>query len=517
MEASGAPDRKVCLRVTTLSKTFVGTRALDGVSLTIDAGEVHALLGANGSGKSTLIKILSGYHDADAGSGVEVGGENLDLASPDASYKAGIRVVHQDLGLVPSRSVSDNLALNSGYPTRWGTIRAKEARRQAERDLSKLGLDLDPAALVETLSPALRTGVAVARALREDQKHEAHLLVLDEPSATMPLDEVEQLLAIVRSVAAQGLGVLYVTHRLDEVFEIANRVTVLRDGHLVTTMPASDLDPHSLTTLLVGADQPDAGTAAGTSPDPLGAPVMEIEGLRTDVIDGLDLTCRAGEILGIAGTTGSGREEVLGAIFGVVGRSGGRVVGAGAELPSLAPERSIRAGISYLAADRRRQGGFMDLTARENLMISDVGRHWRGLWMRKGAEAKEADEWFAQLGVSPSGGRERKLATFSGGNQQKVMFARGLRTSPKALLLDEPTQGVDVGAKVEIHREIREAAAAGMAVMVSSTDLDELAEVCTRVVVLRHGRLVSRLDGESLTAGAIARACLLNQGVMSHV
>src|SRR4051812_12372178 len=318
------------LEVESVSKTFTRTKALAGVSMTIEPGEVHALLGQNGSGKSTLIKILSGYHQPDPGGGVRIEGQDLPFQSPVGAYRLGCRFVQQDLGLVSTLSVIDNMALGSGFPTTFGTIQGRASEEQARKDLAKIGLDIDPRALVTTLSASERTGVAIARALREDPDYPARLLVLDEPTATLPVDEVDHLLDRVSALSATGVGVLYVTHHLGEVFRVAHKVSVFRDGKVVGAGPGGGFDHAGDVQLLAGEEllaeetesrRQKAARAAARKHET----VFEVEDLHAGALAGVSFKAERGEIVGIAGLAGSGRDSVLGASYGALPRSAGRV------------------------------------------------------------------------------------------------------------------------------------------------------------------------------------------------
>jgi ribose transport system ATP-binding protein len=497
------------LEVAGLSKRFSGVTVLRNVDLEIAPGEVHALLGGNGSGKSTLIKILSGYHRPEPGSRVLISGQELHFGSPQSSYRLGCRVVHQDGGLVDELSVTDNLSLTAGYPCRWGTIRESAARQSAAQALRRLGLDLDPRTPVGDLSAASRTEVALVRALREDAQAPVRLLVLDEPTATLPVKEVRQLLDTVRRVAAQGVAVLYVSHRLSEAFDVADTVTVLRDGRKVTTEPISGLSRDQIVTLItgLGAEEVRARPPAA-APEQAAEQVLSVGGLRAGPVRDLSFTVGAGEIVGLAGITGSGCEIVLGSVFGVTARRGGTVTAGGRRLPPLRPDLAIQAGVAHLPADRKALSGLMELTATENLTLVDLAPFWRGGWLWRGRETAETKEWVNRLGVRPRAGAMRPLSTFSGGNQQKILFAKWLRCSPGLLLLDEPTQGVDVAAKGEIHRLVQAAADQGTGIAVSSTDFDELAAICHRVLVLHEGHLVAELQEADISPANITRYAL---------
>jgi ribose transport system ATP-binding protein len=498
------------LEVENVSKTFSRTRALAGVSMTIEPGQVHALLGQNGSGKSTLIKILSGYHAPDPGGGIRVQGTDLPAQSPVQSYRLGCRFVQQDLGLVPTLSVLDNMALGSGFPTSFGTIRRSATYRQAANDLARLNLDIDPKALVATLSASERTGVAIARALRDDPEYPACLLVLDEPTATLPVDEVDNLLDRVSAMAATGVGVLYVTHHLGEVFRVAHEVSVFRDGVVVGAGPVKQFDHGAIVQLLAGeellaeeteARRQKAARAAGRAKET----VFEVEDLRAGALSGASFSVERGEIVGIAGLAGSGRDSVLGASFGALARTGGQVKLGGEPLPADRPDVAIGRGVAYLAPDRKIGGGVMTMSARENLTLPRLRPFWKGLRLRRREETATTKGWFDRLSVRPAHAINEPLSTFSGGNQQKVLFGKWLSQKPSVFLLDEPTQGVDVGAKADLHRELVTIATEGAAVVVSSSDLEELADLCDRVLVIVDGKISSTLEGSELTEGAITR------------
>jgi ribose transport system ATP-binding protein len=497
------------LTVRQVSKTFQGQRALDRVDLEIRPGEVHALLGENGSGKSTLIKILSGFHRPDVGGMVEIGGQPLPHGSSDESARLGCRFVHQDLGLVETESVLDNLALGVGYPSRFGTIRRKAARKRAVEELDRVGLRVDLATPVANLTPSERTGVAIARALRAGASEPIKLLVFDEPTATMPADEVARLLDIIKATAALGVGVLYVTHRLDEVFGLAHHVTVLRDGRVFARRSTFDLTHADLVRLLVGTELEEVRRDSSEVAKHHGTEVrLTVKGMRAGKLRGVTGSARKGDVIGFAGLTGSGREALLSAIFGGTPRSAGEVLVDGHKLPPMRPDLAVRLGVAYLPPDRSGEGAAMRLTARENLTLVDLRPLWSWPLLRGRKERAEAKSWFEELGVRPAGAIEQPLESFSGGNQQKILFAKWLRAKPKVLLLDEPTQGVDLATRAELHRRILDSAAEGMTVLVSSADLDELAALCHRVLVLRDGKFVADLSGDEVLVEDITRAAL---------
>ena len=499
MNVTGQP---ASLRAGALSKSFGGTPALSGVDITIDTGEVRALIGENGSGKSTLIKILSGYHRPDAGQ-VYIAGKPMHLGSSESSHRLGCRVVHQDLGLVDDCSVLDNLALGNGFPTRWATIRSKTARQTAERSLAQVGLDLDVHRMVGDLAASQKTGVALARALRSDPHVPVHLLVLDEPTATLPHDQVDHLLAMVREVAAQGVGVLYVSHRLDEIRAIADTVTVLRDGKRVASDRASLLPHDRLVQLLTNGKLDTLAAPSRSRPEHTDKTVLQVTGLAAGPLRQLSFDAPAGSVIGIAGLTGSGRESALISIFGGITRRRGSVMVNGQELRPGRPDLSIAAGVAYVPPDRKNQGAVMSLSAQSNLTLPNLRPFWNRLWLRKRTERAEAQRWFGTLAIRPAGKAGASFSSFSGGNQQKILLAKWLRCGPSVLLLDEPTQGVDIASKAELHRQIVDVARRGASVVISSADLDELVALSTSVLVVRDGLLAARLDGPQVTVSNI--------------
>ena len=512
---SNQPSALVAANV---SKSFGGTQALVDFSLTIAAGEVRALVGGNGSGKSTFIKILSGYHRPDPGAEIAVGGTGLSLGDPVSSRRSGARFVHQDLGLVDDASVLDNLAIANGYPTRAGTVRGRAARAAATKTLDRIGLAIDPRIKVERLSAAEKTGVALARTLAGLNDGEVKLLVLDEPTATLPATEVRQVLRMVHAVADHGVGVLYVTHRLDEIFELGASITVLRNGHHVLDGSSDDMTRHDLVRHLAGSELDDARDEADHTAKIRSDSAIEVSHLCSAQIDDVSFEVARGEVVGISGVTGSGRETVAGLIFGRERSTGGEVRAGGQPIRTGQPRDSIRNGLAFLPADRKVESGLMDLTARENLTISSLREFWRPPLFRRRRERAETSAWFDRLGIQPAGGEEVLFSKLSGGNQQKVLVAKWLRLRPGVLLLDEPTQGVDVGAKAEIHHQLLAAASAdGVAVVVTSSDIDELVAICHRVLILRHGRVAAELAGEQITVAAVTEQTLVSDGSGQHI
>ena len=505
LSPSSSSSQTPVLSIRGLSKTFPGQVALDDVDLVIDAGSVHALVGQNGSGKSTLIKILAGYHQPDPGAVTFADGGRLAIGDGKEAANHGIRFVHQDLGLVDSLSTVENLHLGLGYQTRrafridWRTTNA--AAREA---LSQLGFaDFDVRLPVGRLQPAQKTAVAIARAL-QGWEQSTRLLVLDEPTASLPGADVERLFEAVRRLAENGVAVLYVSHHLDEVFAIADAVTVLRDGKRVCTEPIAALDHEQLIERIIGhkLDAPMAATSIRSAGD-----VLHVHGLAGATARDVNLTVGHGEIVGLAGITGSGRDSVIGLLTGQVPRDAGEVLVDDTPLENYAPKQAIRSGVAFVPADRATQGAVASMSVRANVTLSGLRRHARWGRLRHRAERDEAVQWIGRLSIKTAGDLA-PMGSLSGGNQQKVLFGKGLRLAPKVFALDEPTRGIDVGAKEEIHQLVERAAASGSAVLVASTDTEELVRLCHRVLILRDGAVAESLAGAELSVERIEHAQL---------
>jgi ribose transport system ATP-binding protein len=500
-----SPSPALLLR--NVSKRFGPQVALADVDLEVRPGEIHALVGQNGSGKSTLVKIVAGYHEPDEGSYAEIAGEPFRLGSAVAAREAGIRFVHQDLGLIERLSVSDNFRLDrSSNRGRLRPIRRRAERADAQAALAALGYDLAPTALVASLAESERTAVAIARAL--DQFDSGPMLVLDEPTATLPGPEAARLFTALRRVAAGGTAILFISHHLDEVLGLADYVTVLRDGRRVATTHVGELSHDSLVELLLGRELHHAGPTHDRVTERTGSrPKLEVRGLFGASLAALDIDARAGDVVGVAGLTGSGREEVAGLLSGRLPR-GGDVLVAGRAVAPGDPDAAVRAGICSVPSDRLAQALLPRASVRENVTLADLAPFWRGWRLRGKLERRTAREWVTKLDVRPPE-PERSVLELSGGNQQKVVLARWLRVAPAVIVLDEPTQGVDVGSKADIHRLVDDAAVAGAVVVVCSTDADELARLCAHVIVLRRGRAGVSLHGDDVQTERIEQEQLL--------
>ena len=454
------------LVVRDLTKSFPGQVALDDFDIDIHAGRTHALVGQNGSGKSTFIKILAGFHQPDPGSNATLADKTLHLGDGDEAEAAGVRFVHQDLGLVDTLNAVENISMGAGYTTGFlGRIDWKADRRRAAEGLAALGFgDVNIDIPVGALAPSEKTAIALTRALN-DWEENAHLLVLDEPTASLPGADVERLFQAIRLLKERGVAILYVSHHLDEVFEIADDVSVLRDGKRVTTSPTADLDHNRLIELMIGhkLERVEHRSAAQQNE----TPALSVQSICGGTITNLDLTVRPGEVVGVAGITGSGREMVAPFITGQTPSDAGNVTVCGTPLPNYDPHAAIAAGLAFVPADRASQGIIPLESVSNNLTLADVERNWRGGWLRHAEERAETGVWIDRLQIKTAG-TEIPIGALSGGNQQKVLFGRSLRLVPRVLVLDEPTSGIDVKAKEQILQLIDEAASSGAAVLVLS-------------------------------------------------
>jgi ribose transport system ATP-binding protein len=486
-----------------VTKTFPGTLALDDVSLAVARGEVLALLGHNGSGKSTLIKVLAGFHQPDAGS-AEVDGKPLDLGATEGATELGLRFVHQELGLILEQNAVDNVGLTIGYSrSRTGQIDQGEQVRRTTEMLQWFGVDLDVRRLLVGATPVERTCVAIARAMW-DYDQGPRILILDEPTAALSSREVARLFGVLREIRSAGHAIVYVSHRMDEIFEVADRVVVLRNGRVVEDGAVADQTPRRLAGLIAGHDLDDAELGPAAVVDESRPSVLRIEGLRSAFLNGIDLDLRRGEILGVAGLVGSGSDELPYVLAGAVkSESDGPWKLDGEEVELANPNDAQGLGLSFVPADRARQGLVADFSVAENVTLSGLASvRSRRRWLSRGAELDVAKEWLIKLGV-PTEVSTRPIGSLSGGNQQRVLLARCLLTNPSVLIMAEPTAGVDVGAREALYGLLRERAGEGLGILISSSDVEDLTAVCDRVLVLRGGVVRAELSGDAIAAARI--------------
>ncbi|TNC61514.1 sugar ABC transporter ATP-binding protein [Rubellimicrobium roseum] len=490
-------DDAPLVEMTGVTKTYAGITALDDVDFLIRPGEAVCLAGENGSGKSTLIKLLAGVEWPDRGV-IALDGLAQAAMTPTTAAAAGIAVIFQDFSLFPNLSVAENIAFGAELAEGARFYRGRRVREIAKRTLERVGVLMDLSAPVETLPVAHKQLVAIGRALASN----ARLIVMDEPTTALTEREVRALLGIIRRLKADGVAVIFVSHKLAEVLEVSERVVVLRNGRVVAEGPASGFDARSLTRHMTGRD------LAETGPAPLlaGAPVLlKVEGLsKAGAFHGVDFTLRGGEVLGISGLLGSGRTALAKALFGLVTPEAGRVVLDGRDVPLGDPLRAAEAGIGYVPEDRLTEGLFLTQSILRNVAVGRVASHARGPFLDLGGLAAEARDWLARLRVKAPDA-EAPVRSLSGGNQQRVVLARWLARAPRVLVLNGPSVGVDVGSKAEIHAIIADLAAQGLGVIVISDDLPELLATCHRILVMVEGRIVEDIAGAEATEEGLAR------------
>lgn len=485
------------LTMSGITKSFPGVRALDGVDLEVQAGEVHCLLGQNGAGKSTLIKVLAGAHQPDGGE-ITWHGAPAVLKSPMAAMRLGIATIYQELDLVEGLSVAENVFLGHEPTTARFVVRTREGRTAAAALLRRLGHpEIDPARAVGELSAAQQQIVSMARAL----SHDVRLIVMDEPSAALDPDEVDNLFRIVTSLTADRVAVVYISHRLEEIRRIGDRVTVLKDGRAVAVgLPAKSTPTRDIVAMMTGRNveyvfpprTTDRAAAAATEP------VLKVVGLtRKGEFDPVDLELRPGEIVGLAGLVGSGRSEILETVYGARRPSAGHVTVAGTPLRPGSVRAAVAAGIGLAPEERKAQALLMLESVTRNVSVSSMSRFSRAGWMDRGAERRAARAATRELSLRPDN-PDTPVRTLSGGNQQKAVLARWLLRGCRVLLLDEPTRGVDVGARAELYAVIRRLADEGLAVLLVSSEVPEVLGLADRVLVLREGRVVHAADAREL-------------------
>ncbi|MFI1095439.1 sugar ABC transporter ATP-binding protein [Streptomyces sp. NPDC020917] len=500
------PRSDSVLEVSGVHKSFAGVHALRDVDFALRPAEVHALIGENGAGKSTLIKVITGVYRPDGGR-VRLAGRDRDFRNPLEAQAAGISTIYQEVNLVPLMSVARNLYLGR-EPRRFGLVDVGRMNREATEVLGRYGVDVDVTRPLRTLGLGAQQMVALARAVQVD----ARVVIMDEPTSSLEPREVETLFSVIRRLKEQGIAVVYVSHRLDELYAICDRVTVMRDGEVVHTGEIAQLERLRLISLMLGREMAtvrDKGTTAFDSDRHerrTGEPVLAAEGLTVrHRLHGVSLDIHPGEVVGLGGLLGAGRSETAKAIVGALGTDAGSVEVEGRPLHRRSPAAAIRAGVVMLAEDRKAEGIIPNLSVRENISLAALPRLSRAGLVSQAKQDEVVRFFMERLRIKASG-PDQKVSDLSGGNQQKVLLARWMCLNPKVLLLDEPTRGIDVGAKAEVQSIIDELAADGLGVLLISSDLEELIEGSDRVVILKDGRVVGNLDGADVSEDGLLDA-----------
>jgi rhamnose transport system ATP-binding protein len=488
------------LRVCEVSKSFGAVAAVQGVSFDLYGGEAHALVGENGAGKSTIVKMLAGVHRPDSGT-LEIDGTPVDLHTPADAKAAGIAVIYQEPTLFPDLSVGENIAMGRQPLGRLRTIDRTAMNRQAEQLFQRLGVSIDPGRPARGLSIADQQLVEIAKALSSD----ARVVVMDEPTAALTGVEVERLFSVGRSLREDGAALLFISHRFEEITALCERVTIMRDGKHVSTDLLTEITVDEMVRRMVGRDLGALFPKEEVEP---GAVVLQVAGLSRDpVFVDVSFEVRAGEIVALAGLVGSGRSEVVQSIFGVDPRDAGTVTVAGKKLKPGSPKAAMAAGVALVPEDRRQQGLVMELSIERNVTLPRSRALSRLGFLSGGSERRSAREWTDRLRTK-YGRLSDEVGTLSGGNQQKVVLAKWLSMTPRLLIVDEPTRGIDVGTKAEVHRLMSGLAAQGVAVLMVSSELPEVLGMADRVLVMREGRLVAELDREDATEEAVMFAAM---------
>ncbi|WP_313479248.1 sugar ABC transporter ATP-binding protein [Microbacterium sp.] len=485
-------DAAVVLELSNVVKSFGAVAALRSGSLSLRAGSIHALIGENGAGKSTLVKIVAGLYRRDAGD-FRLDGVDVDFTSTAQSKAAGIAVIYQEPTLFPDLSVTENIFMGRQIVGRFGRIDRKAMRHEVERLFTRLGVSIDPDRPAEGLSIADQQVIEIAKAVSLDAK----VLIMDEPTAALSGVEVERLFTIARSLRDEGRGLIFISHRFDEVFALCDTVTVMRDGAYISTFPIAETTPADLVRQMVGRDVTELFPKQDAV---IGEPLLEIEGLTSPgIFHDISFVVRSGEIVGLAGLVGAGRSEVARAVFGVDEYREGAVRMKGKLIPGGRPNAAMSAGLALVPEDRRKQGLVIDSGVGRNITLAIRDQLAKFGLITTGAENRSARIWASRLEVK-SHSLDTVASTLSGGNQQKVVLAKWLATNPDVLIIDEPTRGIDIGTKSEVHRLLSELAGQGMGILMISSELPEVLGMADRVLVMREGRITAELDRADATS-----------------
>lgn len=491
-------SRDSVLQVRNLSKCYPGVKALDDVSLDLERGRAHALVGENGAGKSTLMRILAGLDRPDAGE-IRCQGRRLHLRSPHDALRAGISMIHQELMPFPDLTVAENLLIGrepgSCFP---GWIDRRALHREAARWLERLGVRVSPESRMRDLSVAEMQAVEIAKALA----HRTRILIMDEPSSALSDREVDRLIEVIRDLKTEGVAVIYISHRLDEVFRIADTVTVLRDGRHIATLPIRAVDPDRLVALMVGRT---LNAGARPTPSAPGKVALSVRGLaRTGEFRDVSFQVRHGEVLGLAGLMGAGRTEVVNALYGLTPADAGEIQVQGKPVQIASPRDALNHGIALVSEDRKGFGLVLTMSVKHNLTLANLDRCSRGIVVDRCAENRIATDRIQAFAIRTQG-PDQPVEFLSGGNQQKVVIAKALLTEPDILVLDEPTRGIDIGAKAEVYAIISRLAREGKAIILVSSELSEILALSNRILVLRAGTIAAELDPRQTTPEAILK------------
>ncbi len=502
--ANEANGSDVFISLKNVSKTFPGVKALTDINFDVRRGEVHGLIGENGAGKSTLIKVLAGVHEPDPGAEIIIDGERVEHLTPTESMRRGVMVIYQDFSLFPTLTVKENIAFSEQIDKKRRIINWKEIEETSKRALDIMGVDIDLNAKLGSLSTAKQQLVAIARALVYDAK----LLVMDEPTSALSSGEVQHLFKIMNDLKARGLGIIFISHKLDELFAICDRMSVIRDGHYIGMRNNGETTTGEIIAMMVGREIVEEHVS-GTN---IGDVILEVKNIsKRGNYDDVSFTLRKGEVLGITGLVGAGRTETVRALFGLNPPESGEMFLEGKKIAPKSPAEAQELGIAFVPESRLTEGLVLQQDAESNITLSILKNFVKGGLLDFKARNKRAVELIKQLNVKPPY-PAMQISKFSGGNQQKVVVAKWLATNPKVLIVDEPTNGIDIGAKTEIHALLRKLADEGMAVIMVSSELPEILSISDRVLVMRRGRINGEFDGATATQEAIMEKAVMAGG-----
>ncbi|BAU29473.1 ribose ABC transporter ATP-binding protein [Aneurinibacillus soli] len=486
------------IEMTDISKSFGAVHVLKDVSFSLDKGEIHALMGENGAGKSTLMKILTGIYPKDSGV-IRVRGEEVEFSGPKDAEEKGIAVIHQELNIIPQLTVMENMFLGRDLTGAFGVLRTKEMKARTKEYLGRLGVQIDPDTEAGTLSIGQQQMIEIARALSLN----AEVLIMDEPTAALTEREIEALFSVIRDLRAQGVGVVYISHRMEEIFALCDRISVLRDGTFVGTEIIKDTTLDRIVQMMVGRELGERFPERSVKP---GEERLRVENLSDGgILRDISFAVRQGEILGVAGLMGAGRTEIMRTLFGMVPKKSGRIVLDGQEITIRKPEDAIRHGIAFVTEDRKAQGLVLELSVRENIALPNLPVLSHNGLMATGKEKQLVRDMIGRLNIKTRDS-EQRVKSLSGGNQQKVVIGKWLGIQPKILILDEPTRGVDIGAKKEIYHIMNQLTAEGVTIIMISSELPEILGMSDRILVMHEGKLTAVMDARGATQEAIMHA-----------
>jgi ribose transport system ATP-binding protein len=479
------------LEMRDISKSFPGVQALSGVSFDLQEGEVHGLLGENGAGKSTLIKILAGDYTRDAGE-IEVGGRKVSFQSPSDSQSAGIRTIYQELNTLDTLTVAENIFIGALPKKRIGTVDWKTLNENARKVLERMNVDINPRRVVGDLTVHEKQIIEIAKAINK----EARILVMDEPTASLSEKDTDSLFGIIRSLKKEGVGIIYISHRLNEIFQITDRVTVLRDGRKIGTVRTDDTTRDALITMMVGRELKEMYPKRVV---PIGETLLEVNGLRIKgILEEMSFTVRSGEIVGLFGLLGSGRQNLVRALYGIDSSDGGSVKVGGKPVLVDTPARALKSRLGYMPIDRKLEGLALRLTVQSNITMANIDNIGDGMFIDRRLEAGRAQKWVSDVKIkTPS--LDMEVNSLSGGNQQKIVLAKLLETGSRIFIMNEPTRGIDVGSKVDIYQMMESLCEAGAGILMISSELPEIMSMSDRIVVISNGKVTGEVTREEVT------------------